>query len=129
MEREELSDLLTDAVEIAESRLQAGEAMGPVMITDRWGDRRAEQFDVAALSDAKTRLREFVHTAAGDEQCVLVYLGRVGEGEEAILIERAKAGDEEAEVFVQRFRPRRGRFRAFKLIGELKAVGTTESVS
>jgi hypothetical protein len=119
-------DLLEDAVEIAESRLCTGERLHPFMITDRWGDRRVEEFDIAALSDAKKKLGEFIRTAAGDERCVLVFVGRVGYDEDAIVIARGLAGRDDAQVFVQRFRPRRGRLRRFKLIGQAQPLGTAE---
>jgi hypothetical protein len=99
------------------------------MITDRWGDRRVEQFDAAALPDAKEKLGEFVRTAAGDESCALVHIGRVGADEDAIVIERGAAGRGEVGVFVQHFRPKRGRLRPFKLIGRAEPVGTTQAVA
>jgi hypothetical protein len=119
-------DLLVDAVEIAESKLRAGERLGPFMITDRWGDRRVEE--LVAVSDAKKKLGEFMRTAAGDERCALVYVGRVGVDEDAIVIERGEAGHGEVRVFVQHFRPRRGRLRRFKLVGQPQPTGTTEPV-
>jgi hypothetical protein len=122
-------DLLVEGVEIAESQLRTDERLRPFMITERWGDRRVETFDPAALSDAKEKLRDFIRKAAGDERCVLVYLGRVGADEDAIVIERGEAGRGEAGVFVQHFRPRRGRVRRFKLIGQTEPVGTTEAVT
>jgi hypothetical protein len=121
-------DLVVDAVEIAESRLRTGERLGPFMITDRWGDRRVEEFDIAAISDAKKKLGEFMRTAAGDERCALVYVGRAGVDEDAIVIERGDAGHSEVRVFVQHFRPRRGRLRRFKLVGQAQPTGTTEPV-
>ena len=121
-------DLLVDAVETAESVLRTGERLAPFMITDRWGDRRVEQFDTDALTDGKARFQEFVHGAGGAETCALVYVGRVGHGEDALVIECGQAG-EEAEVFVQRFRPRRGRLRGFKLSGQPTPVGTSESAA
>jgi hypothetical protein len=129
MEEPARRDLLVDAVEIAESRLRTGERPGPFMITDRWGDRRVEAFDLAALPDAKKKLGEFMRTAAGDERCVLAYIGRVGHDEDAIVIERGEPGRGEVGVFVQHFRPRRGRVRRFKLIGQTEPVGTTEAVT
>jgi hypothetical protein len=133
MEAPDRSDLLTDAIEIAESLLEAGDPVHPFMITDRWGDRQVEgfegeQFEGGAVAGAKTRFREFVRAAAGDEQCALVYVVGRRDGEDEIVIERGHAGQPEVEVFVQRFRPRRGRLRRFKLIGEAKPVGTSESV-
>jgi hypothetical protein len=98
------------------------------MITDRWGDRRVEQFEPEALQRAQTKLRDFMRTAAGDESCALVYVGPVADGDHAIVIECGRAGEREAAVFVQHFRPRR-RLRGFKLIGHAQPVGTTESVA
>ena len=120
-------ELLTEGVKTAESLLEGGEDLSPFMITDRWGDRRVEQFGPEGLSGAKTRFREFIRTAAGDESCALVYVGPVADGDDAIVIECGQAGRTEAEVFVQNFRPR-GRLRGFKLLGEARPVGTTESV-
>jgi hypothetical protein len=120
-------DLLVEAVELASSPLEAGEELAPMMIVQRWGDRWIERFDHQALSDAKAKFGSFLRAAAGDESCALVYLGHVGDREEAILVERGSAGDGGAQVFVQRFRPRRSRFRGFKLVGELEPVGTLDS--
>jgi hypothetical protein len=36
-----------------------------------------------------------------------------------IVIALGRMGGQDAEIFIQRFRPRRGLFRPFKLIGEL----------
>ena len=119
-------DLVADAVEAAESLLRSGESLSPFFLIDRLGDRRSEQFEDDALSEAKARLAEFLRTAAGDERCALVYVGRVGHDEDAIVIESGQPVRGEAEVYIQRFRPRRGRLRGFKLIGEPKPVGTTD---
>jgi hypothetical protein len=132
VEATDRSDLLTDAIEIAESYLETGDPVRPFMITDRWGDRRveefeSEQFEGGAVAGAKTRFREFVRSAAGDEQCALVYVVRPRDGEDEIVVERGHAGQPDAEVFVQRFRPKRGRLRRFKLIGDPRPVGTSES--
>jgi hypothetical protein len=63
---------------------------------------------------------------AGNERCALVHLAPVGLGEDAIVIEVAGPGAREAEVFVQWFRPKRGRLRGFRLIGELAKGGTLD---
>ena len=126
MSTAESRTLLTEAVETAESLLRDGESLGPFMITDRWGDRRVEQFEPEALHGAKTRFREFMRTAAGDESC---YVGPVADGDDAIVVECGEAGRREADVFVQHFRPRRGRLRGFKLLGQARPVGTTEAVA
>ena len=57
-----------------------------------------------------------------------LYLRRaaLGHDEEAIVIEHGQAGRAEAEVFAQRFRPRRGPLRGFKLRGEPTPVGEIE---
>jgi hypothetical protein len=122
-------DLLFDAVETAESVLRTGERLAPFMIIDRWGDRRVEPFGTDALTEAKARFREFVRGAAGAEICALVYVGRVGHGEDAIVIECGQAGASQAEVLVQHFRPRRGRFRGFKLSGEPTPVAISDSAT
>jgi hypothetical protein len=120
-------DLLVEAVELAKSPLESGDDLAPMMIVQRWGDRWIERFDHRALSDAKAKFGTFLRGAAGDESCALVYLGHVGDREEAILVERGAAGESGAEVFVQRFRPRKGRFRGFKLVGELEPAGMLDS--
>ena len=121
-------NLVVHAVEIAESHLRSGHGLIPFMITDRWGDRRVEQFEREGPGGAQARFWDFVRTAAGDETCALVYVGRVDLDEEAIVIEHGQAGRQEADVFIQRFRPRRGPLRGFKLIGEPTPVGPTEPV-
>ena len=122
-------DLLDEAVETAESLLKGGGSLSPFMITDHWGDRRVEQFEPEALDAAQTSFRGFMRTAAGDESCALVYVGPVADDSDAIVVECGRAGEREAEVFVQHFRPRRSRLRGFKLIGHAQPVGTTESVA
>jgi hypothetical protein len=123
-------DVLEEAVEVAKARLEVGDDLIPLLIIDRWGDRRIERFepDVLpdALSAAKERFADFLRSAGGEEECALVYLGR-DDGEEAILIERGGAGYGPPGVLVQRFRPRRGRFRGFKLIGKPKPVDAGEA--
>jgi len=122
-------DLLAEAVETAESLLKDGHPLAPFLITDHWGDRRVEQFEGEGLQGAKTRFRDFMRTAAGDESCALVYTGAVADADEAIVIECGQTGQREAEVFVQHYRARRGRLRGFKLVGEARPVGVTESVA
>ena len=125
MERSQQPDVLEEAVEVAKARLEVevGDELIPLLITDRWGDRRIDRFEPNALSDARAGFADFLKTAAGDESCALVHLGHVDDGEEEILIERGGAGYGPPEVFIQRFRPRRGRFRGFKLIGKPKPAG------
>ena len=127
MEGTARGDLVVEAVEIAESFLRLGQELDPIMITDRWGDRRVEEFGREDLEGARARLLEFLRTAAGEEDCALAYLGHV-EHQEAIVIEHGKAGRPEAEVLVQRFRPRRGPLRSFKLVGEPTPVGQLDPV-
>jgi hypothetical protein len=125
MEAGQQSDVLGEAVEVAQARLEVGDELIPLLITDRWGDRRIDRFEPNGLSEARGRFEDFLKTAAGDESCALVYLGRVGDGDDAILIERGGAGYGPPELFIQRFRPRRGRFRGFKLIGKPKPAGAS----
>ena len=85
-------DLLAEAVETAESLLKDGHPLAPFLITDHWGDRRVEQFEGEGLQGAKTRFRDFMRTAAGDESCALVYTGAVADADEAIVIECGQTG-------------------------------------
>jgi hypothetical protein len=121
-------DLVVDAVELAKGRLQAGEELVPLLITERWGDRGVEHFEPHALEGARARFGEFRRAATGSASCALAHLGHVGLGEQAIIIELGRAGHAEAEVFFQRFRPRRGRLRGFKLIGDLTRAGEGGSI-
>jgi hypothetical protein len=125
---ESRNDLLTEAIETAAASLSAGAEPVPLLITDRWGDRQVQQFPDAGLPGAKAALGEFVRAAAGDESCALVYVALNGDDQPAIVVERGQAGRREADVFMQRFRRRRGWLHGFKLIGEPKHVGATESV-
>jgi hypothetical protein len=119
-------DLLDEAVFVATSRLRDGDRLEPVMILERWGVRHFERFEDHDLSAAKSALSRFVLTP-GDDFGVLVYYGRVGHDEDAILVEHARAGGRVVEVFAQRFRPRRGPLRGFKLIGDLRHVGSVDA--
>ena len=95
------------------------------MIAGRWEERQIERFGAGGISAAKARMGE-VWTASGGFPCALVYQGRVARGEDAILVECLGAGGGEIEVYAQRFRPRRGLLRGFKLIGEVTRVGSAE---
>jgi hypothetical protein len=121
--------VLDEAVELAAVRLEMGDELIPLLITDRWGDRRIERFEAGDLADAKERFAEFVRSAAGDETCALVYPGADNGGEETILIERGGGGYGPPASFVQRFRSRRGRFRGFKLIGKPEPVEASGSTT
>jgi hypothetical protein len=122
-------ELLEDAVAMAESWLKEGESFAPFMIIDHWADRRTEQFEPQDLHGAKSRFRELMQTAPGEESCALVYVGQVADGDDAIVVECGRGGQREAEVFVQEFRHKRGPLRGFKLVGDARSVGITESVA
>ena len=125
MEETAHRDLVVGAVKIAESRLRAAPELSPFVITDRFGDE-LEEFEPADLGGAQARLSEFLHTAAGEDACALAYVSHTGRDEDAIVIEHGRAGQREAKVFVQRFRPRRGPLRGFKLLGDLIPAGEIE---
>jgi hypothetical protein len=116
--------LLAEGVELVSSQLEAGEEVVPLVISERWGDRRVEHSGKEGLETARAQFVELVRRMAGDERCALVRVGHVGLGEDAILVEVAGPGAPEAEVFVQRFRPKRGPLRGFKLVGEPSRAGT-----
>jgi hypothetical protein len=128
MERSKPKDtLLADGLNLISLRLEAGEEVVPLVISERWGERRVEHSGTDGLDRTRERFAELVRRMAGNERCALVHLGRVGEGEEAIVVEVAGPGAPEAEVFVQKFRPRRGPLRGFKLIGDLYRAGSVSS--
>jgi hypothetical protein len=131
MERIRAKDrLLADGLDLVSSRLETGEEVAPLVITERWGDRRVEHSGHSGqdgLDSAREQFTELVRRMAGDERCALVHLGQVGLGEDAIVVEVAGPGAPEAEVFVQRFRPKRGPLRGFKLLGEPSRAGTLGS--
>jgi hypothetical protein len=68
-----------------------------------------------------------ISSGAGNATYALAYLGRNGDDETVIIVERGLPGQPETRAFVQRFRPRRGPFRRFKRLGELEPVGDPES--
>ena len=106
---------------MAKSRLEVGDELQPLLIIDRWGDRRIDRFEPDELPQARDKLAEF-RTAPGEEACALVYVGTVTDREGAILVEHGAAGKPDPEVLVQRFRPKRGPLRRFRLRGKLEPM-------
>ena len=121
--------LVAEAVETAASFLKTGEQPQPILITDSWGDRRTEHFAETGLLGAREKFGAFVRGATGEETCALVYVGHVDLDEDAIVVELGQPGNEHAGMFIQRFRPRKGPLRGFKLRGELRAISPTESLA
>ena len=119
--------LVAEAVETAASFLKRGEEPDPMLITDRWGDRRAEYFSRTGLLGAKEKFGALVSGATGEQTCALVYIGHVDLDEDAIVVELGQPGRTDVGMFVQRFRPRKGPLRGFKLRGELRAIGPSQS--
>jgi hypothetical protein len=116
-------DLVVEGVELAKSRLAAGEELAPIILVERAGDHSSEQFAPDALDAARLRFAELLRSAGRADECALVRLGYVGRGDHAIVVELGRGGEEQADEFAQRFRPQRGRFRRFKLIGDLRPTG------
>jgi hypothetical protein len=110
-------NLVVEAVETAEARLRSRRTLTPFIITERLLET-IEEFEGGDPAPGQARFREFLHAAAGDEHRALVFVDHTDRGEDAIVIEHGQAGRQEAEVFVQRFRPRRRPLRGFKLLGE-----------
>jgi hypothetical protein len=121
--------LVAEAVDTAASFLKEGEEPVPILITDSWGDRRTEHFAETGLLGAKEKFGAFVSGASGEQTCALVYIGHVDLDEDAIVVELGKPGEDDAAMFVQRFRPRKGPLRGFKLRGELRAISPEESLA
>jgi hypothetical protein len=116
-------DLVDEGIELAKSRLAAGEEFAPTILVERAGDHSSEQLARDAMDAARLRFAELLRTASRADECALVRLGYVGRGDHAIVIELGRGGEEQADEFAQRYRPQRGRFRRFKLIGDLRPTG------
>ena len=120
---------------MASDGLAAGAEVAPFVVLKDWGDCQVERFGDGELERARSRMREVLRGAPGTVHCALAHVepgaGDAGhEGTIVVEVGRAPGDDgEAAERFVQRFRPRRGRFRPFKLIGEisLSRAGDRES--
>jgi hypothetical protein len=111
--------VLDEAVQVAVADLESGGEFAPIVVTKDWGDCQVERFGEDELERARMRMQELLRGAAGAGHCALAHLGQAGSGATAIAVELGRMGACESEAFVQHFRPRRGRFRPFKLIGGL----------
>ncbi len=120
--------LAEDAVVAAGSILKDGEELTPLLIVEVGGVRDFEHFDRGEIQTARSRASQLSRPTAGDRLCALVYEGRAKLDRRAILVEIQRAGEAELEVFCQPFRPRSGRFRPFKLIGEVELAGFREAL-
>jgi hypothetical protein len=114
--------LVAEAVDTAASFLRAGDEPHPVVITDNWGDRRTEQFEETGLLGAKEKFGALLGGTTTEQTCALVYISDVSREEGAIVVELGLPGEAEPKIYVQRFRPRKGPLRAFKLRGELREI-------
>jgi hypothetical protein len=126
---ESTRNLAADAVAVASDVLKSGNALSPFLIIELDGLRDIEYFEVDAIQRARERASLLSRPSSRDQLCALVYEGRVGMDESAILVEVGRAGEAEVEVFTQAFRPDGGRFRRFKLIGELSLAGRREALA
>lgn len=114
-------NLVAEAVDTAASFLEGGKQLHPIVITDNWGDRRAEHFEETGLPGAKEKFGAFTGGAVSEQTCALVYARDAHRDEGAIVVELGLPGGE-PKTYVQRFRPRKGPLRGFKLRGEPREV-------
>ena len=115
--------VLNEAIQVAVADLESGEEFVPIVVTKDWGDCRVERFGADELQEARTRMRDLLSGSAGAGHCALAHDEQLADGRSELLIQIGRMGGEEAEAFAQRYRPRRGRFRPFKLLGNPVAEG------
>jgi hypothetical protein len=120
--------LASDAVGLAILPLETGGELSPLLVVELGGLRDIEHFEADELEAARARAAELAEGFGPEQRCALVHRGHLGAEGDAILIELHQPGDGDADLFYQRYRPKAGRFRGFKLIGEL-ATAERESVS
>jgi hypothetical protein len=109
--------VLNEAVQIAAADLESGDEFAPIVVTKDWGDCQVERFGVDELEEARSRLDDLLGGSTGSGDCALAHDERLAGGSISILIQVGRMGGEETQAFVQRYRPKRGMFRPFKLVG------------
>ena len=108
--------VLDEAVNIARAELEASPELAPFVVTKGWGDCEVERFS-EGLGQARARFDELLDGASSIGHCALTHVADAADGPPEIVIELGRVGGRRAETFSQRFRPARGLFRRFKLIG------------
>lgn len=119
--------VLDEAIGFAKDALEAGHELPPFVVTKEFGDCRVESLGDGGLEGARTRMEELGRRAGRVGHFALAYLGPTDRGETAIFVELGRLGRAESEVLVQRFRPRRGLFRPFKLLGKVSPATEIDS--
>jgi hypothetical protein len=117
--------VLDEAVKVATSELEAVGQLAPFVVTKDWGDCQVERFGEDELGQARARLDELLGGEQEIGQCALGHLDGDGSRPTVITVEIGSVGSDRTKAFTQRFRPRRGRFRPFKLIGRPTPAGET----
>lgn len=113
--------VLDEAIKTAAAELEAGRELVPLIVTKDWGDCRIERFP-HGLDEARACMEELLNTGPTVGHCALVHLADTDDGP-AIVVELGRLGGHLVEIFMQRFRPRRGLLRGFKLLGSLVPAG------
>ena len=108
--------VLDEAVNVARSELEASAELAPFVVTKGWGDCEVERFS-EGLRQARGRFDELLTGTSSIGHCALAHLDDSADGPTEIVIELGRVGGRSAETFSQRFRPKRGLFRRFKLVG------------
>jgi hypothetical protein len=116
-----------DALEIARRRLQTNQGLAPFVLTERWADRRVEQF--REVEAARARFTELVRSGADNDCCALTYVGYDDLGQRTIVIELGRPRDKETVTFAQTVRAEQDRSEDVKLIGGLSWTGRGVSLN
>lgn len=111
--------VLDEAIGFAKDALEADRELAPFVVTKEFGDCEVESLGEGGLERARTRMEELGRSAGRAGHVALTHVGAMDLGETAIFVELGRLGRTGSEVFVQRFRPRRGLFRPFKLLGKV----------
>ena len=118
--------VLDEAVRVAVSQLETVGELAPFVVTKDWGDCQVERFGDDGLDEARIRLNELLTGGQEVGQCALGHLDDSESGPTVIAVEIGSVGENRTRTFTQRFRPRRGRFRPFKLIGRPAPAGENQ---
>lgn len=109
--------------------VREGVQLLPALFIDMGGETKLERFVAETLEESVERAKEAASMLpSGAVRYVLTYDGALtldGERFDAVLIEAGERSSPEAQLFAQRYRPRRGFLRGFKTIGNLAFTGKT----
>ena len=108
--------VLDEAMNVAKTELEASAELAPFVVIKGWGDFEVARFS-EGLTQARARMDELLNAGSSVGHCALAHLAGDAGGATEIVIELGRIGGGTVEIFSQRYRPKRGPFRRFKLIG------------